>query len=132
MFTTVRDARGRHVSTRATTLALLFTLAACSGGDGGTTTPPPAAVAASVAVSAAESGALTAIGATRPLTAVVKDASQATLSGAAVSWTSNNAAVATVSASGSSATVLASPSGSVHIGDAGHSAVALDIKPLEI
>ncbi|MEP6753855.1 MAG: MFS transporter, partial [Chthonomonadales bacterium] len=31
--------------------------------------------------------------------------------------------------SGTSATVLASPSGSVHIGDSGHSAVALDIKP---
>lgn len=110
MFTTVRDARG----TRAAQLLLLFTLAACSGGDGGTT-PTPVVVAASVAVSASETGALTAIGATRSLSAVVKDASQATLSGAAVSWTTSNAAVATVAGSGASATVTATGNGSATI-----------------
>ena len=118
MLTTVREARGTRVSTRvatrAATMALLFTLAACSGGDGGTT-PTPAAVAASVAVSAAETGALTAIGATRAITAVVKDASQATLGSAAVSWTTSNASVATVSGSGAAATVTATGNGTATI-----------------
>lgn len=115
MFTTVRSARGMHVSTRAATMALLFTLAACGGDSGTTPTPPPAAVAASVAVSATEIGAVTAIGATRSLTAVVKDANQATLTGAAVSWTTNNAAVATVSGSGAAATVTATGNGTATI-----------------
>lgn len=113
MFTTVRDARGTRVSTCVATISLLFTLTACSGGDGGTTTPTP--VAASVAVSATETGALTAIGATRLLAAVVKDASQATLSGAAVTWTTNNASVATVSGTGSGATVTATGNGTAII-----------------
>lgn len=115
MFTTVRDARGTRVSTRAALMALLFTLAACSGGDGDTTKPTPAAVAASVAVSAAETGALTAFGATRALTAVVKDAGQATLGSAAVTWTTSNASVATVSGSGAGATVTATGNGSATI-----------------
>ncbi len=114
MSTTVRDVRGMRVATRASTMMLLFTLAACSDGAGGTT-PKPTAVAASVAVSATETGALTAIGATRSLTAVVKDASQATLNGAAVSWTTSNASVATVTASGSSATVTATGNGTAII-----------------
>lgn len=115
MFTTVRNAGGTRLSTRAAMMAMLFTLAACSGGDGGTTTPTPAPVAASVAVSAAETGALTAIGATRALSAVVKDASQATLASAAVSWTTSNASVATVAGSGASATVTATGNGTATI-----------------
>ena len=116
MFTTVRDARGTRVSARAGAMALLLlTLAACGGGDSGTTTPTTTAVAASVAVSAAETGALTAIGSTRLLTAVVKNASQATLSGAAVSWTTSNASIATVSGSGSGATVTATGNGTATI-----------------
>ncbi|QJR35263.1 CHRD domain-containing protein [Gemmatimonas groenlandica] len=119
MFTTLRDARGTRAAIRVATCAaqmsLLFTLAACSGGDGGTTTPTPTAVAASVAVSAAETGALTALGATRSLSAVVKDASQATLSGAAVSWSTSNAAVATVSGSGATATITATGNGAATI-----------------
>jgi trimeric autotransporter adhesin len=119
MLTTVREARGTRVSTRVATraamMALVFTLAACSGGDGTTTTPAPAAVAASVAVSSAETGALTAIGATRAISAVVKDASQATLGSAAVSWTTSNASVATVSGSAAAATVTAIGNGSATI-----------------
>ncbi len=115
MVTTVRVARGIHLSTRAAATALWFTIAACSGGDGGTTTPPPAAVAASVAVSTSETGALAAIGATRTLTVVVKDASQATLNGAAVNWASSNAAVATVTGTGLGATVTATGNGTATI-----------------
>lgn len=114
MLSIARAARSPIVPLRAAAMALLCTLAACSGGDGGTT-PTPTPVAASVAVSTAETGALTAIGATRTLSAVVKDASQATIGSAAVTWSTSNAAVATVLGSGSGATVTATGNGTATI-----------------
>ncbi len=112
MFSTVRHVHGMRLSTRAASAALLFLLAACGSDDSGTT-PTPAA--ASVAVSATETGALTAIGATRQLTALVRDANQTTLGSAAVSFSSSNASVATVSGTGSGATVTATGNGTAII-----------------
>ena len=114
MLSTVCLASSLRVPLRGAAVALLCTLAACSGGDGGTT-PTPTPVAASVAVSTVETGALTAIGATRTLSAVVKDARQATLGSAAVTWSTSNASVATVVGSGSGATVTATGNGSAII-----------------
>lgn len=93
-------------------VAIVLLAVACGGGDGGTTTPP---VAASVVITASGSGPLVSITETRTASVVVKDASQATIANAAVTWTTSNASVATVSGSGSTATITATGNGSAVI-----------------
>ncbi|MCC6245999.1 MAG: CHRD domain-containing protein [Gemmatimonadaceae bacterium] len=92
---------------------VFVTLAACGGGDGGNT--QPVAVAASVTLAQGATVALVSIGDTRTLTATVKDAAQATITSAPVTWTTSNAAVATVQGTGSSAVVTAVGNGSATI-----------------
>lgn len=99
------------VARRVGGTAAIVALTAC-GGEGGTTNAP---AAASVAVSSATTGALTSVGDTRAVTAVVRDAAQNPISGAPVTWTTSNAAVATVSGSGTSATITATGNGSATI-----------------
>ncbi len=89
--------------------ALLFALTGCGGGgDGG---PAPAA---RIDLSTT-SVALTAIGATRTVTASVKDASGGVLASAPVTWSSDAPSIATVTAGGVSATITGVASGSTTI-----------------
>jgi plastocyanin len=91
----------------------LIAMAGCGGG-GDPATGANTPTAASVAVSGA-GGTLTSIGATQSLTASVRDANQAAITNATVSWTTSNAAVATVSGSGATATVTATGNGTATI-----------------
>ena len=77
-------------------LALTLLLSACGGGSADVTPPPPAIAVAAVSITGAPTAAL-APGATATLSAVVKDASNGTLSGRVVNWSSTVTAVATVS-----------------------------------
>jgi len=74
-------------------------LAACGGGDFASVTPPsplaPVTPVATVVISGAPSAAM-ALGATAVLSASVRDASNNTLNGRAISWASSLASVATV------------------------------------
>lgn len=92
---------------------VVLSLAACGGDDGGNT--QPVAVAASVSIAEATTGSLVSIGDTRALTATVKDAAQATIASAPVTWTTSNAAVATVQGTGASAVVTAVGNGTASI-----------------
>ncbi len=79
---------------------LLYAAAQACSSDGGTEPPPPPApVPTSVQLSQA-SVSLASLGATAQLTASVKDQNGNTISGAAVSWSSNNEEVARVNSSG--------------------------------
>ena len=81
-------------------------LGGCGGGDNGGTGPNP--VPASITVSASNSGTVTSLNATRTLTASVRDADQAVIPSAAVTWTASPAGVVNLSAtSGSSITLTA-------------------------
>jgi len=90
-------------------LAAAMLLTACGGGDSsssGTTSPPPPNAPAGVATAEVRPPAPTVLaGATTQLGATTKDATGATLSGRAVSWSTSNNAVATVSGSGLVSTV---------------------------
>ncbi len=101
---------------RASLRVLPFTLAlftAACGSDDNNTTPTP--VAASVTIVPSATGALVSLTETRTATATVRDASQAVIANAAVTWSSNNAAVATVSGTGATATITAVGNGSAMI-----------------
>jgi len=74
-------------------------ITATSGGVSGTATVTVAQQAAVVAVSP-EATTLTALGATAPLAATVRDAGGSVMVGAAIAWASSNTDVATVSAAG--------------------------------
>lgn len=71
---------------------MLVGLAACGGSDGDDGTGP-GGTPATVAVTASASGALTTLGATRTLTAVVRDASGDELPSATVSWATQDAQI---------------------------------------
>lgn len=91
--------------------AILF-VSGC--GSGGGTPPPP--TPASVTVSVTGSATLSSIGDTRPVTAVVRDANNAVISNASVSWTSSTPGAVTVSpATGLSTTATAAGDGSSNI-----------------
>ncbi len=92
------------------TLAL-FTAACGSDNNNGPLTP----VAATVSIVPSATGALVSLTETRTATATVRDAAQAVIANAAVTWSSNNAAVATVSGSGATATITAVGNGSALI-----------------
>ena len=101
---------------------MLLLLVAC--GDGGTTPTspptPPTPVATSITLSTT-SLSFSSLGATQQLTATVKDQNGATMSGAAVNWSSSSASVATVSSTG---LVTASGGGTATVTATSSSAVA--------
>jgi plastocyanin len=102
---------------RSTRVMLMIVAAAtgCGGGsgDGGT---DPGGTPASVSVAAAPAGAMTTLGATRTLTATVRDASQRVLSNAAVTWSSANGQVVSLSGtSGRSVTATAEGDGTARV-----------------
>jgi hypothetical protein len=78
----------------AVAFALLFVLSACED------TPEPALVATTIAITPSPTVSLAAIGATRQLTAVVKDQNGDTLAHAGVAWTTSNPAMVAVNATG--------------------------------
>jgi len=101
---------------RASFRVLPFTLAlltAACGSDDTNTTPTPVAAAVTIAPSA--TGALVSLTETRTATATVRDASQAVIANATVTWSSNNPAVASVTGSGATATITAVGNGSAII-----------------
>lgn len=102
--------RGRTM-TMTMMIAVTALLASGCGSDNGTAVP----VAASIVLTPSSTGNIVSIGDTRTVTAVVKDAAGATLSGAAVTWTSSDAAVATVAGSGNTATVTSTGNGTATI-----------------
>src|SRR5262245_6577483 len=77
---------------------LAFALAVAAGSCG-EPAPAPSPTVSVVELSPGRD-TLTYVGKTRQLSAVVKDASGATLSGRTITWTSSNTAVATVSPTG--------------------------------
>lgn len=92
-------------------LGLVLILGSCGGGDGGSgptpppppappppPPPPPPAPVASVTVAPDQVELL--VGATRQLTATLRDGAGNVLSGRAVAWASSNQGIATVSATG--------------------------------
>jgi subtilisin family serine protease len=100
---------------RRIALALLLgMLTACGGGDGGGNTapptappPPPAPPVAVASVTVTPDSADLALAGTLQLSAVVRDAQGATLTGRPVTWTSAEPAIATVSATGLVTAVVA-------------------------
>ena len=94
-----------------TMIAVTALLASGCGSDSGTAV----AVAASIVLTPSSTASIASIGDTRTVTAVVKDASLATLPNASVTWASSNPAVLTVVGSGSSATVTSTGNGSATI-----------------
>ena len=97
-----------HRQTFVYGLALFLALTGCGGGESG---PAPAARIDLSTVSVA----LTPIGATRTVTASVKDAGGGVLSSAPVTWSSDVPTIATVTAAGASATITGVASGSTTI-----------------
>jgi plastocyanin len=88
-------------------------LAACGGGGGGT---PPQATPASISIVMSPTGTMSSIGDSRTLTATVRDASQAVIPGAAVTWSTDNQAVATLnSTSGLTTTATGAGNGTATI-----------------
>ncbi|MEP6831815.1 MAG: CHRD domain-containing protein [Gemmatimonas sp.] len=85
---------------------------ACGGSSGGTDAPSNVA---SLSLTLSSTDAIASLGDTRTVTAVAKDAAGATLSAAAITWTSSAPSVATVSGSGQSATVTAIGNGTATI-----------------
>jgi plastocyanin len=99
--------------TGSITCALLLT--ACGGGGDGGTPPGPTPASVSIAITPS-SDPMGSIGDTRTLTATVRDASQAVIPGAAVTWSTDNAAVATLSGtSGLTTTATAAGNGTTTI-----------------
>ena len=91
----------------------LLVLVGCGGDDDG---PGPAATPASISLSASTNGTINALNATRTLTATVRDANQATIGNASVSWTVAPAGVVTLSSpSGLTTTLTAVGSGDATI-----------------
>ena len=97
-----------HRRTFVHALALFVALTGCGGGEGG---PAPAA---RIDLSTT-SVALNAIGATRTVTASVKDASGGVLSSAPVTWSSDAPSIATVTSGGASGTITGVASGSTTV-----------------
>jgi plastocyanin len=92
---------------------VLAVLTGCGGDDGG---PGPAAVPADVSLSASSSGTINAFNVSRALTATVRDASQAVINNANVSWSASPAGVVTLSSTtGLTTTLTAVGNGSTTI-----------------
>jgi len=90
----------------------LLVLAGC-GGDNG---PGPASTPASISLAASNTGTINALNATRTLTATVRDANQAVISNANVSWSASPAGVVSLSsATGLTTTLTATTNGSTTI-----------------
>lgn len=95
---------------------LPFLVTACGGGGDSNDTPTqPTVPAAAITISTGSTGDFVSLTETRTATAVVRDANQAVIGNAPVSWATSNAAVATVTGTGSTATVTSVGNGSAII-----------------
>lgn len=81
----------------------LLVLVGCGGDDDG---PGPAATPASISVAASTTGTINALNATRTLTATVRDANQAVINNASVSWTVSPSGVVNLSSTTGLTTTL--------------------------
>jgi plastocyanin len=97
-------------------VAMLVTIAtSCGGSDDPGPTGNNNPVPASIVVTLSGTSPITAIGDTRTLTASVRDANQAVISGAPVTFTTSSASIATVTGNASGATVTATGNGTATI-----------------